>query len=224
MKTTWINRGHFYCPHVMPVLVDCNFIVDSTNGNGLGIRNLKGQGVKNVFMNTSATPGSNAGLLNPNPAAGIIMVQLEDNYSRYYGGTAGFASPTATSSTSTVANVINVISVLGTATLAQWQAVGLPKGIVPAVGAAFIANGSSVIGGSAQTILIAAAGAGVDHVEIGGDPNLTLSPIPQGGTPHVGGFIYSSCFKNTALTAPTNGTSIGMQFYMSQSSVMVRGE
>lgn len=49
------NGGRLYSFGSQPVLIDCNFVVDSTNGNGLGIRSLKGQGVKNVFMNTSAS-------------------------------------------------------------------------------------------------------------------------------------------------------------------------
>lgn len=225
MSTTWINRGHFYAPHVMPVLLDCNFIVDSANGNGFGVRGLKGQGISSLFMHTSSTPGrASNGQLNPNPASGIIQVQLTDNFNRYYGGTAGFVSPVGASTTSSVANVINVITVLGTATVAQWQAVGLKPGVTPAVGAAFVATSAAVIGGSAQTAIILAAGAGIDHIEVGGDPNLTVNPIPMGGSPNVGGFIYLSCFKNTVLTAPTDGTTIGLQFYMSQSSVMVKGE
>ena len=37
--------------------IDINFVVDSTNGNGLGIRTLKGQGIQNAVMHTSATVG-----------------------------------------------------------------------------------------------------------------------------------------------------------------------
>ena len=48
------NGGRMYSFGAQPVLIDCNFIVDSTNGNGLGIRSLKGQGVKDVFMHTTA--------------------------------------------------------------------------------------------------------------------------------------------------------------------------
>src|ERR1035437_5544829 len=48
------NGGRFYDFLNKPVLIDCNFVVDSTNGNGLGIRSLKGSGVQQVFMNTSA--------------------------------------------------------------------------------------------------------------------------------------------------------------------------
>lgn len=69
-------------------------MVDSTNGNGLGIRQLKGQGVQNVFMHTSATAGKGPnGYLNPNPLAGYALIQLAYNYNRYCGGFDGFISP-----------------------------------------------------------------------------------------------------------------------------------
>jgi hypothetical protein len=48
------SGGRLYSFGAQPVLIDCNFVVDATNGNGRGIRNLKGQGVQNVFMHTSA--------------------------------------------------------------------------------------------------------------------------------------------------------------------------
>lgn len=88
------NGGRFYDFLNKPVLIDCNFVVDSANGNGLGIRSLKGAGVQNVFMHTSSTPARGAnGILNPNPAAGFALIQLANNYNRYAGGFAGFASP-----------------------------------------------------------------------------------------------------------------------------------
>lgn len=86
------NGGRFYTDAIQPVLINCNFIVDHTNGNGLGIRSLKGSLVRNVFMNTNQTPGKgNGGFLNPNPAAGYALVQLKENYQRYFGGFSGFA-------------------------------------------------------------------------------------------------------------------------------------
>ncbi len=61
----------FNTKHAKPVLLDCNFVVDSTNGNGLGIRSLKGPGIQNVFMHTTTTPGvGNNGVENPNPQGG----------------------------------------------------------------------------------------------------------------------------------------------------------
>ncbi len=98
-NATGNNGGRFYSTLVKPVLVDCNFVVDAANGNGLGIRSLKGSGVRNVFMHTSTTPGKGeGGYLNPNPAAGYALIQLRDNYSRYVGGFSGFASPLSGSS------------------------------------------------------------------------------------------------------------------------------
>lgn len=221
MSNTYLNQ-FFYTKHAKPVLIDCNFVVDSTNGNGLGIRSLKGPGVSNVFMNTSA-PLSGSG--NPNPAAGEIMVQLTDSYRRYYGGFSGFVSPlTGSSVTTTVANVINVIVSLGTATLAQWQTVGLPMGMTPAVGVAFVATSSALIGGSAAVQLRATAGAGIDHIEVVGDPNTTLTNgIIRNPSIALaaGGYIYLACFKNTVLTAPTAGTVVGLSFYLGDSSARV---
>src|ERR1035437_813529 len=65
----YANGGRTSIPHVKPVLLDCNFVVDSTNANGLGIRSLKGPQIRNVFMHTTAElPGTgNNGVKNPNP-------------------------------------------------------------------------------------------------------------------------------------------------------------
>ena len=58
----WMNFGRSYTNLTSPNTVHCNFIVDSANGNNLGMRSLKSNGyVKNVFMNVQgAPPGSPA--------------------------------------------------------------------------------------------------------------------------------------------------------------------
>lgn len=125
------NGGRLYSFGAQPLLIDCSFIVDSTNGNGLGVRSLKGQGVNNVFMNTSATPGrGNSNYLNPNPAAGLALIQLTSNYNRYLGGFGGAIPPVtgsaknidATSAALTVGQPYVITSVghaaAGTATIA----------------------------------------------------------------------------------------------------------
>jgi hypothetical protein len=199
----------------MPVLLDCNFVVDNANGNGLGIRSLKGAGISNVFMHTTATPAPG----NPNPAPGVIVVQLDDTYFRYYGGFDGFVSPSSgTSLTATTANGLYTITSLGTATPAQWQAVGLPVGLIPTIGQSFIATASATIGGGATVQAPAAAGSGIDHIEVFGDPNQTLNN--PGGINQ----ILLQCFDAGAVTAPANGTVIGLSFYLSNSSVVVQGE
>lgn len=205
--------------HPTPVLLDCNFVVDHSNGNGLGIRNLKGPGIAAVYMNTSATPATG----NPNPAAGYIMVQLEDNYNRSLSGFNAIVSPVSgTPLTSVSANLAYTIVSLGTATLAQWQAVGLPPGLTPTVGQSFIATATQSIGGSAAVEVPATAGSGITNIETVGDPNQTLSPVglPQGQ----GGFLILQCMKNTVLTAPADNSVISLAFYLSNSSVNVKGE
>ena len=224
MSTTWINRGHFYAPHVRPILVDCNFIVDSTNGNGLGIRSLKGQGVQNVFMHTSATPGLGPnGYLNPNPAAGYIVVQLADNFNRYYGGFSGFEGPvTNPTQTSVTAGNPYIITSLGGSTAANFKAVGKFPGVTAAVGVAFIATATGAIVGGAT--VGSPSPSGIDHIEAVGDPNATIFPIPVGGSPNVGGWLVFQCDLGATVTQPTDGSTISLAFYLNQSNVLVAGE
>lgn len=218
----WASGGKIYSMHVSPVLIDCNFVVDSTNADG--ITSLKGPGVSEVFMNTSATPSEG----NPNPAAGIIVVKLQDNYNRVYSIDADFDGPQTSASTSSTANVINIISALGTATTAEWQAAGLPVGVTPAVGVAFIGAATGVIGGSAQVKIATSTGAGIDHIEsVGAQVTGSLAPsgsFQEGLLDGQGSILYLRCYNNTALTAPAAGTIIRLRFYLSNSSVIVQGE
>lgn len=219
---TFENFGHFYAPHTMPVLLDCNFTVAATDTAGFGLTGLKGPGIRNVYMHTSATPASGS----PNPAAGVIYVRLASNYYRFLGASAQLVSALGTPVTSTTANVSYAITTLGTATVAQWQAVGLPVGLTPAVGQVFTATASASIGGSAAVAPTATTGSNVDHIEVLGDPSATLNPVgPQGGTIiTTGGYLIFNAFKASAVTAPADGSMIFMQIYVSNSSVLVKGE
>lgn len=208
-------KQFFYTKHVYPVLLDCRFTVAATDSAGLGITGLTGAGIANVYMHTSATPAAT----NPNPASGEIVVQLSDNYVSLYGIDQNLQSPLSGSNvTTTVTNVINTISVLGTATLAQWQTVGLPVGITPAVGVSFVATSSAVIGNSGAVQVRATAGSGIDHIELVSNTasglmnSMIQNPAIQQAA---GGYLYLACFKNTVLTAPAAGTVIGLRFYLS---------
>jgi hypothetical protein len=216
------NGGHFYSNITQPVNIYCNFVVDSANGNGLGIRSLKSNGyVRNVFMHTSATPGSNNGYLNPNPASGVILVQMNNNYNYYLGGNVGFVSPVSGSPvTSTTAGTSYVIVSLGTTTLAQWQAAGLPAGVTPAVGVAFVATATGAIGGTGAVEASATAGSGITNVEVFGDAHLSnTSSIAQYG----GMWILSKCFASGTQTAPADGSVCGMLLTFDASSVTIDG-
>lgn len=155
---------------VMPVLLSCNFVVDSTNGNGLGIRSLKGEGIDAVYMHTSASPAPG----NPNPVSGVILVELSDPYARYLGGFSGFVAPVlgAPQNHGFVGTAMIIVN-LGTATLAQWQASGLPVGITPAVGVSYIPTSAGVIGGGAQVDF--AGTSNINAITVVGDPNLTIA-------------------------------------------------
>ena len=212
----WASKGNLYMMEVKPVLLTCNFIVDSTNGNGLGIRSLKGATVANVFMNTSATPAAG----NPNPAAGTILVQFMDNYNRALAGFGTNLSPlSGTPLTATTAGTPVVIVSLGTATTAQWQAVGLPKGVTPAVGAAFVPTASATIGGSAAVEIAAAAGTAIMSIETLGDPNQTIAPNSLAGQGY-GAYQILQCRNvSGAIAAPAAGSIITLSFLQSDSSV-----
>lgn len=213
----WSSAGKIYSMHTMPVMIDCNFVVDSTNGNGLGIRSLKGPTVKAVYMNTSA-PLVGSG--NPNPAAGTIIIVLQDNYNRSLSGFSSIVAPVSgTPLTATTSGIPVTIVALGTATRAQWAAVGFPNGFTPAIGATFTPTASATIGGAAA---VEAAGAsGIDHIETVGDPNATIAPT---GTPGSGAMLTLQCMLDTTKTQPANGTVISITQILSNSSVMVSGE
>jgi hypothetical protein len=205
-----------YNPHNKATVLDCSFIVDHSNGNGLGIRSLKPSGrISSVFMNTSATPAAG----NPNPAAGVIVVNLQDNYNRYLGGYSGFVSALSGSAISSGLSVGSpyVIVSLGSSTLAQWQAAGLNANIVPAVGASFIAAATSVAGGGSVEAP-ASAGSGIDHIEVLGDANQMNSNGAAVQGAGQGMQLILLCYKNGVLTAPADGTVIGLNFYLNNSA------
>lgn len=293
------NKGSIYTMHAMPVLLDGNFVVDSTNGNGLGIRNLKGPMIQNVFMHTSAaftgtshTSNSITGIAsgtaalavgmpiqgsgipanttiasivdsgsitlsaatsssitasftyqglgnkntatpgilvpNPNPAVGTIIVQLQDNYNKSFSGFNSIVSPVSGSpllvaSAGLTVGVAYIIVALGTTTNAQWRALGVPKGITPAVGGSFIAAATSAPGTGAVEIT-SSLGSGVCMIETVGDPNASIAPDPR-FSPGFGAQLILQCRDyQGALVAPVDGSVISLAMYLSNSSVTVQGE
>jgi hypothetical protein len=223
-----LNGKSYYMNICQPFEVVCNFIVDSANGNGLGIRSLKSNGyIENVFMHTSSTPGSNNGHLNPNPASGYIYVNFKNNFNYYLGGFSGqVIAPGNTSTSSVTAGSIYQITSLGTATLAQWQAKGFPVGFTPAVNAAFVATANGSIGGSATV-----GTPGVPSVElltVVGDANQTISNSNLAA--NAGAQLIVACWAATnsstttlVASAPADNTVIAMSFMFDRSSVTIDG-
>lgn len=278
------RRDNQFCwnPHNKLTLIDTNFIVDSTNGNGFGVRSLdKGGRIATVFMNTSAsmtgtvattanaitsiaqgtsaltigmpvqgtgipvgttitaitsssavaisaTPTGNhssetityqaAG--SPNPAAGIILVTLQDNYNAYLWGCSGFVSPLSGTpinvTTGVTAGAAYVIASLGTTTTAQWYALGVPANMTPAVGLAFVAPLTTTATGTG--VIEATVFSGVDHIEVIGDTNLANSNGAYTLGKGNGMQIVLACYFEGVLTAPSPGTVIGLEFSLNNSA------
>jgi hypothetical protein len=209
------SGGRFYSFGSKPVLIDLSFTVDSTNSNGLGVSSVRGQGVKNVYMNTSATPAAG----NPNPAAGVVWIQLQANYYRYMGGFPGApttGSPLAVDATALTVGAPYTIASLGSGTTvaADWLTLGVPTGVTPAVGVSFIAKVTGT--GSGDATVLAPGTTGIQNIEVIGDPNLSLSPTPTAGlSPNVGGWIMLQFLNSSGTkTAPANLSVMRMSFFV----------
>lgn len=232
----WANAGRIWMMETAPVQVSCNFIVDSANGNGLGIRSLKGPTVGNVYMKTSATKAKGSPGGTTGPATGTIVVQLQGNYNKLLGGSYSLVSPLGTpvlidaSDAHLTAGVAYTITTVGDATLANWQTLGVPIGLTPAVGLSFIASvtgaGTSATSAVAPT---AAAGTNLFQIETVGDTNQAIAPNPRANQ-GFGSQIILQCRNGTTSTAasqivaPADGSVIQLTFLLSNSSVSVQGE
>lgn len=222
------NGGNYGSNISQPICINSNFIVDSSNGNGLGIRSLKSNGwIRNVFMHTSASAGSNNGYTNPNPAVGYALVQFKQNFNIYLGGFTGFVSPVSGTPINVTSGLTQhnayIITSVGTTTQAQWQTLGLPPGLVPAVGQSFIAITASAGSGTGVVEAPAAVGSGIQVVDVIGNVNASISNssiASNGGAWVLVRFSKATDASTTTLVAaaPVDGSAIGMSFYFDQSS------
>jgi hypothetical protein len=222
------NGKSWYCNITQPQEVFCNFVVDSTNGNGLGVSSVKSNGyVEAVFMHTSATPGTIGSITNPNPPAGYAYVIFKNGFRKYLGGFSGQIVPlVSTTTTSTTANSPYVITSLGTTTLAQWQAKGLPMGFIPTVGQAFVATATGAIGGTGTVGLPGVPTAST--VSVVGDPNAQISNTniyQYGGARLLVQFTgaTSSSVTTPIAIAPSDGTVAAFSFIFDASTVSIDG-
>lgn len=215
-------------------MLDCNFIIDAANGNGLGQRSLKGPGIAQVFAHTTQTPAVFNGVTN-RVAAGYYQLFLSDAYNRYYGGFSGFVTAVSGTpilvTTGTTQGLAYVIVSVGSTTLDQWQKLGLPTGVTPAVGVAFIAKATTTATGTGVIEVPSANGSGVTGVEVVGDPNLTLAPNTASGAPACNPYIILRTVGPTAsgdttpiAKQPADGCVFGLSTYLSSSIITQGGE
>lgn len=207
---TFQNFGHFYAPHTMPVLLDGNFSVGASGAVGT----LVGPMISSVTR----------------LSAGVYKIQLQDNYNKFFGMQHWVQAPvtgSAIAGGSFVAGTVYQIVSLGNTTTAQWVTAGVPAGIVPAVGVAFLAAG---IGAGTSTVK-ALGSSGISCIEVVGVSNLQISPSQYLGAAYQGGYVIIKCLGATATadtaliaTDPASGSQLGFSLYLSNSSVQVSGE
>lgn len=223
-----LNGKSIYANITKPITAWVNFIVDSANGNGFGVRSVKSNGhVEYVFMHTSSTPGVVNGYTNPNPVAGYALVKFKNNFNYYLGGFQGQIVPlTSTSTTSLTSTNVYTITSLGTTTLAQWQAVGVQQGFTPAVGLTFVATATASIGGTGTVGIPGVPLA--NQIAVVGDPNTTINNsnlAVNAGALVVVQFTKPTNSSTTTLIAasPADGTVVGLNFNFDGSSVTIDG-
>ena len=161
-------------------------------------RNLKGAGVKSVV----------------NVGTGLYMVTFDDEYYRYLGGFAGCVEPLSGTSVSAGSFSVGTAYVITSIGTTNYNLIGVPSGSTPAVGMAFVATGAGAGNGTAQ----ATAAPGVAVIDVVGDPNLSIS---QSGAPYM---IIACRNFSDALANPADGTVIGLDFMLRNSSVKGKGE
>jgi hypothetical protein len=157
---------------------------------------------------TLHTSGTNA----PTPSAGTLT---------FVSGTGSATALTYSSASAGLATGFTFAQTTSDTNIQDWVAVGLPPGVTPATGASFVATATGA-GGSTGTA-IAVGISGITSMEVIGNPSSSLAPQPTGPSPHVGGWILVQCLAPTSTstttlipTAPTNGSVVGMCFYVDQ--------
>ena len=219
----WSNAGKRYAMHTSPVDISMSFEVDPTQPEG--IANLKGPAVAEVLMHsTAATPST------INPAAGCIYIRLQDNYNQHIADSnAMIQEPNSGSdlkidNAALTAHAPYVISIVGDATQADWEAVGLPRGVTPAVGAPLIALSTGLAGNSRSSRVQAPAtnGSGIAAIEIVGSPDTESAPNPASQS---GAVLILQCRDYAgAVAAPATGSVISISLELNNSSVRVSGQ
>lgn len=161
--------------------IDLNFVVDRTNVNGLGLKSLVASSlISAVYMNTNQSPAVGS----PNPAAGFALIKFASPFQGYIESVTGFISALSGSNINITSGLTigqaYVITSVGSSSAANWQALGLPTNIVPAVGVSFIATSASA--GTGSGVVQLPASSGVASVEVVGNPNVSINPATGGGT------------------------------------------
>ena len=170
--------------------IDCVFTVNAADSGGKGITGLSGPACSSVYMHTGASPAVG----NPNPASGYILVNLGSPFYGFNGATISLSGQLAASAGNVTSGVTGgnpyVISSVGTTSSSQWQHLGLPVGVIPAVGAAFIASSTTTATGTGAVKAPNTVAGGVSMIDVIGAPASGLAATAGGQ------MIFSSICTN----------------------------
>lgn len=226
-----INGKSLYSNVAKPMEVNLQFTV--AVANGLGITSLKSNGyVNNVFLHTSGAPTANNGYTNPNPSAGLFMIQLKNNFNAFLGMSASILSPNSGSdvkidNSAMTAGQIYTITTLGNATLAKWQAIGVPAGVTPAVGVSFVALSNGGAGNTLTSRVQVPATSGIYKIEMIGSPQTMVNSSIVSNTGQVlfGQFLGPTGAALTAMIPvnPVDGSIVNMKLLFDGSMVTIDG-
>lgn len=225
-----LNGKSIYNNICKPMEINIQFTVNHADTNGAGVTSVKSNGyIQNVFMNTNQTPATG----NPNPAVGIVMIQLKQNFNAFINCLWEINSPNSGSSLKvddaalTVGNIYT-ITTLGNATAAQWTLVGVPSGVTPAVGVSFICANNGGSTNTSTSRVQAPSVSGINCFEIIGTPNVnTPSNIASNAGQYIyGQFLAATSSSVTTLlpTAPADGSVVSLQLYFDGSSVTIKDD
>jgi len=231
-----INGKSLYSNIAKPCEINLQFTVNHADTGGLGITSLKSNGyVNNVFMNTNQTPGANNGFTNPNPAAGFLAIQLQQNLNVFVNAmysitSANSGSDVKIDNSAMTAGQVYTITTLGNATAAKWLAIGVPAGVTPAVGVSFIAASNGGAGNTLTSRVQVPSVSAIMDLESVGNPNKMVNTNIAANAGQwlffqfLGPTISTGAYVAPMLpTAPADGSIVQMKLVFDGSAVSVDG-
>ncbi len=156
-------------------------------------------------------------------AVGTYRVEFQDNYFRYLGHncSARSGNVTTTAITALTPGQMYTIKTLGSATTAQWITAGVPVGVTPAVGLAFLAAATSA--GTSSDCYSPLASLTSD-CEILGNPQKSITSTTL---PYV--IIQTMSATSSSVTTPipidpADSSTLDLMFWFRNSAIPGKGE
>ncbi len=167
---------------------------------------------------------------------GQYQIQLTDNFYRLLDFQALPISPTSGGAVVSDGSLVvgKPYQIMFASTSTNWQTLGLPKGITPAIGQPFVASsgasngpsGSSGATAAGNGTVLAVGLSGVTQIELLPNPNLVLSSSPPASYVSTQGAYINIQTLGTSntLASPSSGTVIRFNLTLRNSSLLGSNE